>query len=383
MVEMRKWLKLLVFLHLMIMVRGKDVQCDNVGFNSICWKADTLDRKKNCSYCDIHHQQTSISDDVFIISDKLLNGSYINIELIKLKDGSITKMPQLLLNSTNQEILQVYLDATNTKVLNERFFEHSKNLTSFKSTKSYELSVEDLAFQMCKRLEHLSLIDNNLQAIPSDAFFGLTKLVYMDLTDNKLNVVDPEWFQSLGNLEKLDLSLNVLKKIPEEAFNVLTKLKELNLGNNKIETIQRTVFAKNEQLEIISLFFNQIKEIKIGSFEHLNKLVWLDLSRNQCINIEFKNKTPTETAEGLIPCYPTRCFIPKITNGYIVSIQDYRKQIVGNFSKVFSFVQVFCNANFVLIHENSSKFINQCLDMDWENTNWPTCQGEEQISFLL
>ena len=367
----------------MVVVHGKDVQCDNVGFGSICWKADTLERNKNCSFCQIHHERISISDDIYIISDKLLNGSDINIELLEFSDGSITKLPQLLLNSTNQEVLQAHLYATNIKVLSQKFFEHSLNLTVFECSKSHELSVEDLAFQKCERLEYLSLSDNNLQAIPSDAFFGLTKLIYMDLRTNKLNVVDPEWFQSLENLGKLDLGWNVLKEIPEKAFNALTMLKKLVLDGNKIETIQRKVFAKNEQLETISLWYNQIKEIKIGSFAHLNKLVWLDLKENQCIDIEFKNKAPAETAEGLIPCYPTKCFIPEIANGRVISTENNSTQITGNFLKISSSVQVFCDANFVLIQENSSKTINQCLDMDWEDAKWPTCQSEQQISFLL
>ena len=302
---MLQWLRLLIFLPLLAAVRGRDVKCDDIEYMRYCWNSFT-DVDNGFCWFSVVKDKAITEDQILSISGKFFRGILLNVEIVEFRGGSISKMPKLLQKSTSEEILQADLWRTNTTVVNSQFFENSgRNFSVFGILKNKNLIVESSAFQNWTRLEYLCLGDNKLPSIPLDAFLGLNKLIWLDLSSNRLEAIHSEWFQSLNNLNELNLSRNQFKQVPVGAFDKLTKLRRLDLRNNKIRTIKNEVFQQTTMMEKISLSENRVKEIQIDTFKHLSRLTYLNLEDNDCINSEFIMKSSGEIAQGLTPCYST------------------------------------------------------------------------------
>ena len=380
---MYEWFTLLGFLRLIVAVRGNDVNCDEIVYGKFCWNSDTHS-VTNCWRCVIKNKYISTNDDSTTISGKLANGSHVNVEYVEFEGGIITKMPPLLQKTTKRQITQIELTTTKIIVLKSEFFMNWTNLKYFaisrneniKYSDHNKLSVEGFAFTNCTSLEYLLFYKNNLQSIPFDAFFGLNRLIGLDLWDEKLTVWHSEWLQDLVNLEILNLSENQLQKIPDEALDTLVNLKKLSLYFNRIEIITRSMFQYNDQLELLDLRQNLLKSIQIGTFQHLSKLIWLKLDNNSCINRIFIYRTPAEIAEALILCYPTTCLIPAILNGFVISTTDNSTQIIGDSIKNLNSVKVVCNSTYQMFYDKANQTANRCVEQEWKKEQWPQCHSK-------
>ncbi len=106
-------------------------------------------------------------------------------------------------------------------------------------------------------------IRNTITEIQPGAFDGLSKLIYLDLSINRLERLRTGVFQGLGSLEQLDLSSSIgLSEIEPEAFIGLTNLKTLNLSNSgKLKTIDSNAFAHLHELRSLKLYKCNISSI--------------------------------------------------------------------------------------------------------------------------
>ena len=86
-------------------------------------------------------------------------------------------------------------------------------------------------FSKLSHLEKLSLAHNQLETIPYDAFGGLGKVRFLDLSANGLKTVSHSMFSHLSRLEQLILLSNQLETIPDNAFLGLGQLTLLELSN--------------------------------------------------------------------------------------------------------------------------------------------------------
>jgi protein toll len=81
----------------------------------------------------------------------------------------------------------------------------------------------------------LDLSHNRIQALPADAFIGLSKLKNLKLSKNKLIVVPNDILQSLERLEELDLSNNEISIVESGGFQGVPKLRVVRFNNNKLK----------------------------------------------------------------------------------------------------------------------------------------------------
>ncbi len=78
---------------------------------------------------------------------------------------------------------------------------------------------------------HLYLDNNLLLTIPSDSFIGLPLLFKLDLSHNRLVLLEPGAFgDQADSLSSLDISFNLLETLDPEAFGVLRA--QTNLSHN-------------------------------------------------------------------------------------------------------------------------------------------------------
>uniref|UniRef100_A0A914C1D2 Uncharacterized protein n=1 Tax=Acrobeloides nanus TaxID=290746 RepID=A0A914C1D2_9BILA len=134
----------------------------------------------------------------------------------------------------------------------------------------------------------LNLRNNAFQRIEPSIAKELPGLVKLDLSGNKISVIEKNSFVGLTLLEELSLDNNQISEIHDGEFNGLKNLKTLNLANNKLAKITKNTFNGLDNLEILILKGNNLADVDWAAFSGLKKLRTLDLGTNQLTNIELR-----------------------------------------------------------------------------------------------
>ncbi|XP_066421303.1 leucine-rich repeat-containing G-protein coupled receptor 6 [Molothrus aeneus] len=157
------------------------------------------------------------------------------------------------------------------------------------------------AIRTLGRLQELGFHNNNIKAIPENAFVGNPLLQTIHFYDNPIQFVGQSAFQYLPKLHTLSLngatdirefpdlkgttSLEVLTLtragihfLPRRMCQQLPSLRVLELSHNQIEELPS--FHRCQQLEELGLQHNKIQEIRADTFVQLLALRSIDLSWN-------------------------------------------------------------------------------------------------------
>ena len=178
------------------------------------------------------------------------------------------------------------LDASNN-LLSENSFndeEYNLSLMSYLVSLRFSNNKFNLIPQGIYQLSNLKLLDmsgNNINEIDGNLIKGLSSLVELDLSKNKIRYI-PNNIQFLTFLEVLRVSNNQLLELPEE-LGVLTRLKKLFLNENSLQFLPRNLFSKMVGLEEIYLYKNQLEDICDSSssiFDNMKHLKFLDIHSN-------------------------------------------------------------------------------------------------------
>ncbi|RUS77947.1 hypothetical protein EGW08_014293, partial [Elysia chlorotica] len=110
---------------------------------------------------------------------------------------------------------------------------------------------------------------NNIESLPSHAFFRYSSLKELHLHHNLIFEINSQAFVGLSNLELLDLSANRLKKT--KIFQPLSKLESLDLSSNTIRVLWRSVFDGLNQLKTLRISHNPIS-LFCADVSNMNKL---------------------------------------------------------------------------------------------------------------
>ncbi|XP_029283574.1 nyctalopin [Cottoperca gobio] len=143
------------------------------------------------------------------------------------------------------------------------------------------------AFRGMENLTHIYLERNKIEAVAYNSLLGLTRLKYLNLQENRINVIHDQSFQDLVRLENFYLNDNQLTDLPRFAFKGISCLKMLNLGGNKLINVSKTWFSDLVELEVLYLDRNQLLNIEEGTFENLTSLITLHLNSNNLTTLPF------------------------------------------------------------------------------------------------
>ena len=135
-----------------------------------------------------------------------------------------------------------------------------------------------------KNLVFFDISNNSISMIDENLFANLDSLRNLNLSGNKLKVI-PSTIKYMNNLQELNFSKNEICIIPNESI-FLKYLKKLNLGWNKIQFIQPNFFNNLVSLEELyfnnNLLTNNINNINsYPAFDSILNLKILDISNNQ------------------------------------------------------------------------------------------------------
>jgi len=136
-------------------------------------------------------------------------------------------------------------------------------------------------------LEYLDASRNRLITIVSETFLNLKNLKFLNLSYNRLDLASKyaheiSYFKSQSLLETLDLSFNEIKYLDTNmTFKCLASLKALNLSNNKLKVINSFTFGFLTKLNELNLNSNGLHLLHENWFFNLGGLKMLRLGFNK------------------------------------------------------------------------------------------------------
>ncbi|XP_046740818.1 chaoptin-like [Diprion similis] len=188
-------------------------------------------------------------------------------------------------------------------------FNGTPNLRTLDLRGNFVTAVESGAFTL-KHLEYLNLRNNKIQVLSKQAFYGLETLQQLDLSGNSINQLMMEQFRNLKKLRVLNLARNKIRSLPRDVFEgtqieildlsnnafyvvpstsfaeVGYTLRDLNLGNNFIDHLDSASFPTS-LLNSLNLAHNRLTILPDNSFVALGKLLTLNISYNS-LQANFK-----------------------------------------------------------------------------------------------
>ncbi|XP_065162416.1 leucine-rich repeats and immunoglobulin-like domains protein 3 [Atheta coriaria] len=134
-------------------------------------------------------------------------------------------------------------------------------------------------------MRHLKLVLTSIGDIEPGSFEDLPKLTHLDLSYNKLQVIDRYIFNNLP-LTELRLAGNKIYNIDPEAFDNMTSLALLDLSFNKVQYMDEMWFKNTPKLTTLNFIYNLIPALEAHSFKHLE-------GTKMTVNLMFMNNSIT------------------------------------------------------------------------------------------
>ncbi|XP_054718663.1 leucine-rich repeat neuronal protein 1-like [Uloborus diversus] len=142
--------------------------------------------------------------------------------------------------------------------------------------KNLNLQAADLteipkAIQRLKTLAFLDLAQNKIQQLEPEFLAEMQSLTAINLERNKIRDIDEKAFAGVNaTLSSLSLLNNQLSEYPLEAIAMLTEVRVLDLGFNGIASLPHDAFKKNKYLTLLALDGNPLPTLPVEAFSHLN-----------------------------------------------------------------------------------------------------------------
>lgn len=179
-----------------------------------------------------------------------------------------------------------------------------------------ELSIEEVvhyAFHRCNMLKYLNLRDNKIEILDKSVFSLTVKLEHIDLTNNLLQKLHMKLFAGLRSLRELYLSGNYLTTFSPELLNTCPVLEDLKLASNDLFDLNlKKILENSPRLRDVAFNDNQMR------CERVRNIIGFMKENSVWANHYYEGKgrdriMPTESVES------TRCLgdIPWATVHYI------------------------------------------------------------------
>ncbi|OQV23702.1 putative Carboxypeptidase N subunit 2 [Hypsibius exemplaris] len=163
-----------------------------------------------------------------------------NLELreFRARWNDIQSIPSEFFDNT-QQLAQLDLTENYIHSIPAKLFKNTSKLSVLKLRDNNLASVMDGDFEHLTNLTDLDLGMNLLTSLPARAFRGLGRLVELNLTRNYIADIARDAFRDLHSVREIDLSHNRLTVLKKGMFTGLRhKLAKLDLSDNKINLVE-------------------------------------------------------------------------------------------------------------------------------------------------
>lgn len=225
--------------------------------------------------CPTNCECRSIPRDTFtgVFSTKIFCDGYVNVTN-KLPEST----EELVLRNVVESDLVDIFESLSTNIAYLPYLAH---ISVSETTLPDLLSVTLIELN---RLRSLKFTFCDVATIP-DTFFNLTSLQSLDLSHNKVKLIEQEPFRTLIALEVLNLSANAIDIINPDSFSGLSALKSLDLTENNLNNINDKVLLPLVALQHLNLSRNRLEVLNEACFSSLLHLQQLDVSWNRLARV--------------------------------------------------------------------------------------------------
>jgi Leucine-rich repeat (LRR) protein len=159
---------------------------------------------------------------------------------------------------------------------------------------------------------------NKLVTLSDKMFMSWTMLTEMNAAKNLLTAI-PDGIGALSKLIRLDLHQNKITLIPP-SIKDCSSLAEFYMGNNLLTSIPEDI-GMLSNLGILDLHSNQLKEYPVGACRL--KLSFLDLSNNSLSGLPAELGTMTTLRKLLLTGNPMRTLRSSLVSGPTTALLKY------------------------------------------------------------
>ncbi|XP_018327683.1 probable LRR receptor-like serine/threonine-protein kinase At4g20940 [Agrilus planipennis] len=142
-------------------------------------------------------------------------------------------------------------------------------------------------FETLNRLQSLDLSRNAIATLAnSNSSFNLESLKALDLSFNRIEVIEDAPFRTLPSLKVLNLGANMIDTVSVNAFVGLGELQSLDLSRNRLRAVSFHCFTPLRALQSLNFSRNSLSVADNSHFNDLQKLQQLDLSWNNLTRVD-------------------------------------------------------------------------------------------------
>lgn len=193
-------------------------------------------------------------NEITEITEETLNDLPAKLEFVKLEENKIRRIPSRMIKKAHP--LQLQLNNNPIEMIENDAFADT-NLTELYLNASH-LNNLDFIATLPDTLTVLIVAETPVTTIPDGAFVNLSKLLYLELSNNDIEVLQNGVFRGLESLDTLKLTGNSLTTIERDTFDGLTALRVLDVQNTSIHDLRNVTFAGLTGLRELQLSNNKI-----------------------------------------------------------------------------------------------------------------------------
>lgn len=148
------------------------------------------------------------------------------------------------------------------------------------------------------KLVELDIFENKFSEIPEKIFEGLENLESLILDRNDIQRLHSDSFAGLSWLKQLSLKDNMISDLPDGIFNELSSLTAISLNNNRLTSLSGELFVNNPNLQIV--MFNENKDLQYigGSLLNFSNSLKMAQFRGTCVGL-LLNSSIEETKRNI------------------------------------------------------------------------------------
>ncbi|XP_072939637.1 uncharacterized protein [Epargyreus clarus] len=223
-----------------------------------------------------------VSSKIKVMPQKAFSGM-LKLISIELTSNYIEEIPSYSFYSL--PLMKLNLKGNMIQYISESAFSGvEQTLTEIDLSENNLTAFPIVSISKLKHLRSLRLAWNEMSSFPSVENSDLISLEYLDLDSNNFEFISEDCLKFSPSLTILSFHFNFINGIHYRAFYSLVNLKSLDLSHNRIKILNTNLFQNNKLLEFIDLSHNHLHHIH-GLLCNMPSLTEVFLSHNNILEV--------------------------------------------------------------------------------------------------
>lgn len=199
-----------------------------------------------------------------------------SIKNLTITQNNLTELPYIIFND-QIELIDLDLSENKLIALPDDIFQNTRKLIVMRLSHNQLTNISSEIFSSLPNLEFLYIDNNNIVTLSTEAFSNSPKLSFINMENNQI-CLDETIAGVLDGYQQISFN---------SPFDNLQQLQHLNLRNNSIQIIFPDWSFSKLKLNFVDLSYNKISMISVADFQYLSTYVNFNVSHNNISRIDF------------------------------------------------------------------------------------------------